>query len=55
MIDPELRQLLVCPVDHAELIDEPDVLVCSECGRRYPVVDGIPVLLADEAGPPTAD
>lgn len=55
MIDPELRRLLVCPVDHAELIDEPEVLVCSECGRRYPVVDDIPVLLADEAEKPFTD
>lgn len=55
MIDPELRQLLVCPLDHAELIDEPDVLVCTECGRRYPVVDDIPVMLADEAALPSSD
>lgn len=55
MIDPELRRLLVCPVDHAELIDEPEVLVCSQCGRRYPVVEDIPVLLADEAELPSTD
>lgn len=52
MIDPELRALLVCPIDHAELTDEPETLVCTACGRRYPVVDGIPVMLVDEAEPP---
>lgn len=52
MIDPELRELLVCPVDHAELTDGPDVLICTECGRRYPVVEGIPVMLADQAEKP---
>ncbi len=55
MIDPELRRLLVCPVDHSELIDEPDLLVCGECGRRYPVVDDIPVLLVDQAALPSPD
>lgn len=51
MIDPELRELLVCPVDHGELVDDPQAqrLVCSVCGLRYPVVDGIPVMLVDEA------
>lgn len=49
MIDPDLLALLVCPVDHGELTEEPGHLVCSVCGRRYPVVDGIPVMLADEA------
>jgi uncharacterized protein YbaR (Trm112 family) len=30
------------------------VLTCTECGRGFPVVDGIPVLLLDEAIPPPA-
>lgn len=51
MIDPDLRRLLVCPVDHAELVNDEAAarLVCSGCGRRYPVIDGIPVMLADRA------
>ncbi len=54
MIDPELRALLVCPVDHGSLTDteDPPRLVCDVCGRRYPVVDGIPVMLIDQAEPP---
>ena len=48
MIDPSLRALLVCPVDHHALRDEPETLVCVACGRRYPIVDNIPVLLPDE-------
>jgi len=51
LIDPELAAILVCPVDKADLIeDEADSrLVCTVCGRRYPVRDGIPVMLVDEA------
>ena len=51
LIDPQLAAILVCPVDKADLIeDEPaSRLVCTECARRYPVRDGIPVMLVDEA------
>lgn len=50
MIDPDLRALLVCPVDHGELTDDEAAsrLVCTICARRYPVIDGIPVMLVDE-------
>jgi hypothetical protein len=30
-----------------------DALTCSACGRSFPVTDGIPVLLLDEALPGT--
>jgi uncharacterized protein YbaR (Trm112 family) len=51
-IDPELLSLLACPSeDHAPLREDGDVLVCTFCGSRYPIDDGIPVLLIDEATP----
>jgi uncharacterized protein YbaR (Trm112 family) len=31
------------------LQSEDNVISCKGCGRRYPVVNGIPVLLADRA------
>lgn len=40
---------LVCPVCHQTLQLEPQAILCTGCGRRYPIVDGIPVLLADRA------
>jgi uncharacterized protein YbaR (Trm112 family) len=51
LIDPQLAAILVCPVDKGDLAeDEASArLVCTECGRRYPVRDGIPVMLVDEA------
>jgi uncharacterized protein YbaR (Trm112 family) len=37
------------PVCRQSLALDADALRCTGCGRRYPVVDGIPVLLADRA------
>jgi uncharacterized protein YbaR (Trm112 family) len=52
-IDPELLEILACPVDHAPVIDEGTALRCGRCGRRYPVRDGIPVMLVAEASAPS--
>lgn len=51
LIDPTLAEILVCPVDKADLSEDVEAsrLECTECGRRYPVRDGIPVMLVDEA------
>lgn len=51
LIDPALAEVLVCPVDKQDLVEDVEArrLVCSECGRRYPVRDGIPIMLVEEA------
>lgn len=51
LIDPKLAEILVCPVDKAALTEDVAAsrLECTRCGRRYPVRDGIPVMLIDEA------
>jgi len=42
---------LVCPACHGALrFDEADV-TCTACGRIYPVVDGLPVLISERAEP----
>ena len=48
MLDPKILALLVCPVDYQPLRDDDALLVCTVCNRRYPVIDGIPVMLVDE-------
>jgi uncharacterized protein YbaR (Trm112 family) len=40
---------LACPVCHGDLRLEAERLVCGGCGRGYPIVDGIPVLIAGRA------
>ena len=51
LIKKELLEILVCPVDKAELKEkaETNQLECVKCGRIYPVKDGIPVMLINEA------
>jgi uncharacterized protein len=58
-LDPQLLEILACPSDdHAPLTTgtptdpDADVLTCTSCGRQFPVTDGIPVLLLDEATQP---
>ena len=54
-VDSRLLESLACPVCHGEirLHEDPDGLECLECGRVYPVRDGVPIMLVDEASPPT--
>ncbi len=40
---------LACPVCLDALRLEGDRMVCTGCGRAYPVVDGIPVLITERA------
>ncbi|MEA3018053.1 MAG: uncharacterized protein QOI38_2775 [Sphingomonadales bacterium] len=49
--DPSLLDILVCPLSRARLrYDEAaQELVCDEAGLAYPIRDGIPVMLVDEA------
>ena len=40
---------LACPVCHAGLCLTETTVDCTGCGRRYPIVDGLPVLIAERA------
>lgn len=48
-LHPALKELLVCPQDRAELEERNDGLFCASCGLLYPIRDGIPVMLVEEA------
>jgi uncharacterized protein YbaR (Trm112 family) len=48
-LDEEFLKRLACPVDGGALIQEGDELV-SAAGRRYPVIEGVPVLLPPDGG-----
>lgn len=62
MIDQDLLDILACPACRAGLRLDGDRLVCTAaatgCGLRFPIREGIPILLVDEAekpGSPGAD
>ena len=53
-LKPELLEILVCPqckgnLEHREQPEE--TLICGACRLAYPVDDGIPIMLIDEAKP----
>jgi len=49
MIDKELLKILACPVCKGELILKADKLICLKCKKYYPIKDGIPIMLIEEA------
>ena len=50
-IDPKLLEILVCPVTKTvlEWDKNKQELISKKAGLAYPVRDGIPIMLADEA------
>ncbi|MFE0691731.1 Trm112 family protein [Streptomyces xiamenensis] len=56
LVEAALLEILACPVCHAPLREDEDrsELICTGagCGLAYPVRDGVPVLLEDEARRP---
>ena len=50
-IDPKLLEILVCPLTKAPLRYDraAQELISDEAGLAYPIRDGIPIMLVDEA------
>jgi uncharacterized protein YbaR (Trm112 family) len=53
-LDARLLEILICPACHGDVTElaAEKGLECSACGRIYPIREGIPVMLVDEASPP---
>lgn len=48
-ISKELLEILACPADKQPVeLQGDDFLICRSCGRRYPIEDGIPIMLIEE-------
>jgi len=51
-VDPKLLEILVCPVTRTTLVEydrEAGELISRAAGLAYPVREGVPVMLPDEA------
>jgi len=57
LIDPKLLEILVCPVSKGPLIfdRQKQELISKMAGLAYPIRDGIPIMLVDEARPLEGD
>jgi uncharacterized protein YbaR (Trm112 family) len=56
-VDSALLEILRCPDEHHAVLTydaDAQTLTCTECKRVFPIRDGIPVLLLDEAIEPDA-
>jgi uncharacterized protein YbaR (Trm112 family) len=57
MISQDLLDILRCPIDptrEARLTLQADRLLCQRCAVRFPIKDGFPVMVIDEAELPSA-
>jgi len=50
-MDKELLEILACPKCKKGIRLEGDKIICDNCRIFYPIKDGIPVMLIDEAKP----
>ena len=50
-VDPDLLAILVCPVTRTPLVPDSETgeLISEAAGLAYPVRDGVPVMLVEEA------
>ncbi len=59
LVSQWLLEIMCCPVPECrgdlELRAGEDRIVCKKCGRRYPIRDGIPVMLIEEAELPPSE
>ncbi len=53
IISKELLEIIACPKCRGELklSEDGNFLICENCKIKYPIEDGIPILLIDEAQP----
>ena len=54
VIDQKLLDILACPFCKSKVVEQDGVIACQKdgCKRQYPIRDGIPVMLIDEAKQP---
>ena len=56
MISKELLEIMACPQCKSDIKMEGEKIICTspQCGLRFPIRDGIPIMLIDEAEKPAS-
>jgi len=49
VIDKELLKILACPSCKASVELRNNKICCTGCRKKYPIKDGLPVMLIEEA------
>lgn len=49
MLDKELLDILACPKCRGDVALKDGKIICKKCAKKYPIRDGIPIMLVDEA------
>ncbi|MCM8783758.1 MAG: Trm112 family protein [Candidatus Omnitrophica bacterium] len=49
MLDKRLLEILACPSCKGDLELEGEKIVCKKCNLKYPIRNGIPIMLIEEA------
>ena len=49
MIDKTLLEILACPLCKSSVELKDSKICCTKCKRKYPIKDGIPIMLIEEA------
>lgn len=52
LLQQELLNILICPACGSAVREKDDAIECTACKRRYPIENGIPVMLVDRAEKP---
>lgn len=52
MIAKELMEILACPSCKGPVKEDGGKIVCQKCGLVYPIQEGVPVMLIDQAMKP---
>jgi uncharacterized protein YbaR (Trm112 family) len=51
VIDSRILEILACPACLGEVRREGETILCGRCRKKYPVRNGVPVMLEEEATP----
>ena len=49
MVNKELLEIIACPECKKDVILEGGKIVCTGCGRQYPIKNNIPIMMVEEA------